>query len=138
MTPRSSYATRLSLVAGAVSRAATRRKRKSDGALVLRNPSLSTCSSLTSLTLVCSSAELLPRDRRKTKTAANEQRRLNAAFKSYLDSRTTVPRPRPGGGSRDAARPPTALPAKKELARMQRLRAAPVRFEHDRSLSRRG
>ena len=71
-------------------------------------------------------------------TAASKHRRLNAAFKSYLDSRTTVPRPRPGGGSRDAARPPTALPAKKELARMQRLRAAPVRFEHDRSLSRRG
>ena len=112
-------------------------KRKNDGALVLRNPSLSTCSSLTSLTLVCSSAELLPRDRRKTKTAANEQRRLNAAFKSYLDTRHP-PRPRPGGGSRDAARPLTALPAKKEQARMQRLRAAPVRFEHDRSLSRRG
>ena len=41
VTPRSSYAARLSLVAGAVSRAATRRKRKSDGALVLHNPSLS-------------------------------------------------------------------------------------------------
>ena len=51
-----------------------------------------------------------PRDRRQTKTVANKQRRLNAAFNSYLNSPHSslghAPERLPGRGS-------VALPSKK-------------------------